>query len=838
MYTVKAYLCNKVIPVIEFGQTPASQISIENRIIQAKMLPIGKNFMAKTMQVRLISETSDLVACLTEGAELTWERRAIVFGGEFAGLETLITIEGSQPGVPCIWQSSILYGVRLSPFDHNLIMIMTPTPVIGNIPDSKDDVCLLSDTFSSRSRSTDIIPGELLNLVWRVKVGGSIHSLLAKQVWFDAPAFTGGKILEKIEEEGSDNSYLCSVIGSQWPCMATDWADYPSEQWGFILKQGFSEAERCGRTETYESSQQTFTFRLIPITVNGYGVASTSLETRDYNPQSSNDEFTKFYETSLHTGIILDVDDDEDIADVTVKKLGVGQDEEIDYEGVEIFYHCEGETGVAGGRAAFAVGDEVLILNEGGNCHPDTEDLCIVGFPEEVKPCNQNLVLVFLHRDHPNKTTGNAIFLEIDPSGNVTEKAVKNPLTGQALSQPFYTSWWNRDTPAGKFSIDQVASYNKLTTAKSGDSISGIGGEGDYYNTVENPPPIEATRTVKSCVPTEIGDCNVLTIVNAEIESSGKQSYRTTYRNPTETIGGVPVVYPIQFPEVLEMAIRTESVLTGRGFKEVHTDSECENELPNGTEAGYYRRTDWDTEHHLNDTLNYLIPYTIQAARPPAANRTEPHALRLSAFIRSHHHEIGHTVRTSPMQGAKLWKECHGYDTDYLWSNPVITTTFLQEKWVLHLQRFDGVYSQIEFINTLYDLPEAEVPLSPKRWESALKQPKLVSPNPFSYWKNAAVAISHICFALKHGRQWPEYYWPITDAFLDIEVYHQGNRPLMAGSSTEYHFDLGDFEKVLTTEDILTKLGTNMDEIKSLAIQWETATPFAPVECAVYRPSS
>ena len=121
-------------------------------------------------------------------------------------------------------------------------------------------------------------------------------------------------------------------------------------------------------------------YRVVPITVNNYGNGG-DFETIDYDMLSAGN-FEEFFEISQHIGVVTAVDTDNDTADITVDKLGAGS-----FEDVPIFYHCEDSNTVAGGSAAFSVGDEVLVLNEGGKPYPSSGDLVIVGFKDELKSC-------------------------------------------------------------------------------------------------------------------------------------------------------------------------------------------------------------------------------------------------------------------------------------------------------------------------------------------------------------------------------------------------------------------------------------------------------------------
>lgn len=92
------------------------------------------------------------------------------------------------------------------------------------------------------------------------------------------------------------------------------------------------------------------------------------------------DELKELFDACVLTGTIIDVDYDNDKADVNIDNLG-----QID--NVPIFYHCEGENAIEGGAAAFSVDDNVYILNKKGKVGPGASSLKIVGFVDGLKGC-------------------------------------------------------------------------------------------------------------------------------------------------------------------------------------------------------------------------------------------------------------------------------------------------------------------------------------------------------------------------------------------------------------------------------------------------------------------
>lgn len=147
-------------------------------------------------------------------------------------------------------------------------------------------------------------------------------------------------------------------------------------------------------------------FRLVPMTVNGFGNGSGGFEKLEYDMMSA-PAFSRFYETSYHTGKILSFDWAGNTAETEIIDTGSALESQV-FSGVPFFYHCRDDNTTDEGHLAFRTGDEVLVLNEGGSCAPLSSDLKIVGFPDRLQDC----VLGFLIVSSPS---GNEAFVW-DPS--------------------------------------------------------------------------------------------------------------------------------------------------------------------------------------------------------------------------------------------------------------------------------------------------------------------------------------------------------------------------------------------------------------------------------------
>ncbi len=168
--------------------------------------------------------------------------------------------------------------------------------------------------------------------------------------------------------------------------------------------------------------------RAIPMSVNSYESGISAYDTLDYNMLSAIN-FTKFFEVSEHIGIITEVSTTIDAAKIDIEGLG-----KESFSWVDIFYHCQEATDTTGGVAAFSVGDEVLVLNEGGGCTPSESNLVIVGFKEGLKNCGE-LVVIFRFIKTITETQYLVIKIVAD---NLPEKFELNKPDGSGvITQPF-----------------------------------------------------------------------------------------------------------------------------------------------------------------------------------------------------------------------------------------------------------------------------------------------------------------------------------------------------------------------------------------------------------------
>lgn len=166
--------------------------------------------------------------------------------------------------------------------------------------------------------------------------------------------------------------------------------------------------------------------RMLPLRVNNVGNAQ-AIETTDkkfevlsYDTYSL--AFEQFFEMSQHIGIVTEVWSSnvtpiQDAVKVNIEGLG-----KESFEWIDVFYHCEGSNSIEGGSFAFTVGDEVIVLNEGGKCNPSESDLVVVGFKNKLQQCVKFLLIISTPSGNEAfvwDIITNSLFLEKDSLANI-----------------------------------------------------------------------------------------------------------------------------------------------------------------------------------------------------------------------------------------------------------------------------------------------------------------------------------------------------------------------------------------------------------------------------------
>lgn len=404
MTTITTYLCNTRLPIGDIT-TNYGAISTEEGLVTAKITTVDCMNTENLIRLPVISEytmSSDVLffRCIEDllGSEnFTWSRKAnFNTNGDFTELDTYITIEGNDPDLVCMWKMTRVYGITLDPADRNVLLVRYPSTVGGEIPGTKSEACQLTGSFTLNNTQTDFVPGELLQLEWSLEISGETYVQAVAGSYFASPAITGGQVVSVPSSEDVERVYDMNVQGNNISCIPTDFAEYVSGEWTYLLKQEASEAKKCDRNSSYTNNgaqlENSEILRLLPMTVNSFGNTTGNFEKLQYDMLTSS-SFSNFYEISCHVGIIQSIDGATGTADVQITDSGSVLEGQT-FSAVPIFYHCRGETTTANGFAAFLVDDEVLLLNKGGTSAPSASDLTIIGFPDKVKECVQGIIVI------------------------------------------------------------------------------------------------------------------------------------------------------------------------------------------------------------------------------------------------------------------------------------------------------------------------------------------------------------------------------------------------------------------------------------------------------------
>jgi uncharacterized protein YkwD len=217
-------------------------------------------------------------------------------------------------------------------------------------------------------------------------------------------AFTGetpGDRLAHVEYLGGSYAENVSYGQSSDSAAFASWMDSDGHRANILsehmTEMGYAKVESADGTWYYcqvfgdyaeklpeEIEDLTSSYRLIPVTMGQNIINADNFETIDYDHSSN---FPEVHDLSYHDAVIKEVSGDYATIGITIQ-TGDPDDEEteVEYSDVPIFYHCMDSATVSGGGSAFAVDDEVLVLNEGGS-NPNNYELTIVGFKNKLKRC-------------------------------------------------------------------------------------------------------------------------------------------------------------------------------------------------------------------------------------------------------------------------------------------------------------------------------------------------------------------------------------------------------------------------------------------------------------------
>lgn len=395
---IRTYICNKKFTVFESSENKG--ISYEEEYIEARIVPVGCDIGLMRVFVDIISEDAvrsplALFRCVDD-PKLEWSRRITTNSyGDFTGREDLITITVPHLSYPCKRVYTAVHNIRM--LSANLLFLNYPLTIDdGLVPEEggKREAFKGTTTAEIRNTQTQFVPGDLLQLKWGAKVDDEIYESFVAGRFFSTPAVTGGRVLGSIGA-GITKQFFVKTQRHVLRCTPTDFADYATDDWIYLIKQANNDAGNVDRRQSYTDNSAEIngtdtSLRPFPATVNNIGNESTSFEKHDYDMLSVG-AFEQFFEMSKHIAVVNSIDYANDTADVVFNEdTGLSGE----YNGVSIYYLCQDSNTFEDGSKGFAEGDEVLVLNEYGTGDPQVSNLKIVGHKEGLKNCVDSFLLL------------------------------------------------------------------------------------------------------------------------------------------------------------------------------------------------------------------------------------------------------------------------------------------------------------------------------------------------------------------------------------------------------------------------------------------------------------
>jgi hypothetical protein len=405
--TIRTYLCNKKLLAMQVDGAAKKEISVSDGLVKAYLSPVGNDPRKCMGYTSVVGENTNFINCIKDVPVLSWVRELIGLEAD-PRLSRYITVKANIPDLPCHWKVAIVYTINLSPADHHIVFISRLDTTGGLIPDSKAAANPLKTGLDFEVTERTLVPGELLQLAWTIVIDDTVYSAPVMGCWYALPLITGGKVISKEED-----SYVVRVQNVNLVCLPTDWAQYQIGDWVFVLKPGFDGTLKekqdpsdpdeyepyIDETKEYSSSSITQPiygdtgYRVLPMIVDLFGNAGGVFEKKEM-VTATPEELDKAFKTTRHIGTITAIDRDTEKATVVIEdSLLTGS-----FADVPIFYHCPEQTTVAGGSDAFTEDDHVIVLNEGGGPVASIDDLTIIGFPEELRPCEGDYILCVSER--------------------------------------------------------------------------------------------------------------------------------------------------------------------------------------------------------------------------------------------------------------------------------------------------------------------------------------------------------------------------------------------------------------------------------------------------------
>lgn len=259
MTVLRTYLCNEKFLAIAFEKPNLNAIQAYDNYVEAKMVSVGCNPERHVIHANMISDArmesmllffQELERCIGKGY-LKWVRKANYNNhGDFYGLDTSITVEFLQPNSPCHWAYTHIYSLRKDMIPEQNLLISTPSREGGETPESKGDFSAIGGHRDINNTQTLFVPGALLQLKWALRAGGKVFSSVVAGKYFATPAITGGEILYT-GGEGESSYFAVDVQGETFECAPTDFANYQTGDWVFVLKQDDGHAGKADRNSAY-----------------------------------------------------------------------------------------------------------------------------------------------------------------------------------------------------------------------------------------------------------------------------------------------------------------------------------------------------------------------------------------------------------------------------------------------------------------------------------------------------------------------------------------------------------------------------------------------------------
>lgn len=270
---VTTYLCSKTfgavgheglcsVPAITEGPNKAVA-----ELIRTESVPGCHDGMGK-IEVELLGE-DESPYCSLKG-ELSWKRATLPVSAGEPILLDYITVTYSNPE-HCQWEMTDI--VVAGATDQRLFISTFPdTSLQGAIPESKSDVIRIPESLETHLVQNQIVPGELMTLLWYFGDGQNTTEQWVDEKWYCSCCLTGGKVKAVNGSYEDENiTYTVNIQGVARTCRPSDFVEWAVGDWVFILSIG-SACDTCGRTQVCNEDCGVGTDLIIlPLKIGNYG---------------------------------------------------------------------------------------------------------------------------------------------------------------------------------------------------------------------------------------------------------------------------------------------------------------------------------------------------------------------------------------------------------------------------------------------------------------------------------------------------------------------------------------------------------------------------------------